>query len=176
MRSTAIISSTSAFSRRRSSRPKREKRGMTESVRFSRTLLESSRPWPRRSSGTSAMPSRPVSAWRGERGRHRLAPQLDRRPSSGRRRTAPGTARAGHGPAGRRRRAPRPRGGRGRRPCRRWPTVRSRTLQRDAVGRGRRALRIEALHAAAEHLGDDLVVARPPRCRGRRPCCRCGTR
>ena len=42
--SVAIISSTSALSRFGSVMPKRVKRWMTESVRFSRTLFDSSRP------------------------------------------------------------------------------------------------------------------------------------
>ena len=135
------------------------KRRMTASVRFSRTLLVRSRPWPRRSSGTSAMPSRPVSAWRGLAMRAGLAPELD----------------AAGGAAGAEQRleelalavALQPADAEhlafaeveARRRAAGAPPAKSRTRERDAAGRGRDALGVEPVEAAADHRGDDLVVA-----------------
>ena len=132
-------------------------------MRFSRTLLVRSRPCPRRSSGTSAMPSRPVSACARAADRRRLAPQLDRARRPCRRRTAPGTARAGRGPAGRRRRAPRLRAGRSSTPAEPVPLRESATLSATRSVAVERALGIEPVEVAADHLGDDLVVV--DRCR-----------
>ena len=157
MRRKSTISLTSAASLRLLRKPLSVKRRMTESVRFSRTLLVSSSPWPRRSSGTSAMPSRPISAARGlpiETG----LPQSSMLPLA---LAAPNSAwNSSRWPC----------------PCRpptpsTSPSRRAKLdalqaaaarkvadLQRDAVGRRRDALGIEPVEMAADHLGDDLVV------------------
>ena len=132
---------------------------MTERVRFSRTLFDRSRPWPRRSSGTSAMPSRPISAWRGLRtvtGLPQSSTEPRERADAEERleefalAVALQAADAEHLALVQ---------VEARHPCRRWPTERSRTrsaMRSVAVGL---PLGIEPVEPPAEHLGDDLVVA-----------------
>ena len=100
-------------------KPKREKRGMTASVRFSRTLFDEEEPL-----AAAVLRHQRDAVAAGQRmarpARRRPAcPRARPSPSPCRCRRAPGTARAGHGPAGRRRRAPRLRGDRDRRRARR---------------------------------------------------------
>ena len=76
MRRKSTISFTSAASLRLLRKPLSVKRLITASVRFSRKLLVSSRPCPRLSSGTSAIPSRPSGLHAGSN-RGTLAPKFD---------------------------------------------------------------------------------------------------